>query len=109
MTEQKPIAVDYAELLTENRLLEETVMSLRSQLEKLSGDKLEAVRDAHMARADEVLRLQQNIVALRTELERLRKSYENRMHELDRNHRIEKAGFLETIKALRSELESKHG
>ena len=89
----------------EIRLLKETILALREELEKVRFQEQDHIEQAVAAATDEIRQLRASIVELRNELERSEAEHEERVRAIELQHDREKSDFHNTIGALRQRLE----
>jgi HAMP domain-containing protein len=89
----------------ENRFLQETILSLRENLETLNHEKDKCVADAVSFANDEIKQLQATITSLRQELEKTRYENEQNVVSAVSDAKDEIKQLKDTITSLRQELE----
>jgi len=89
----------------EIRLLKETIIALREELEKRGFEEHDHIQAAVAAANDEIRQLRASVVELREQLEIREAQHEEQVRNMGLQHEREKAEFHRTIKALRERLE----
>ncbi len=89
----------------EIKLLKETILALREELEKGRFEERDHIQSAVAAGNDEIRHLRASIVELREQLETREIQHEERLRDVGLQHEREKAEFHRTIKTLRERLE----
>ena len=89
----------------EIKLLKETIIALREELEKRGFEKHDHIQAAVAAANDEIRQLRASVVELREQLEIREAQHGEQVRNMGLHHEREKAEFHRTIKALRKRLE----
>lgn len=89
----------------EIKLLKETILALREELEKVRFEEQDHVEQAIGGANSEIRQLRATIVELRNELERKEAEHGERIRSMELQHNREKADLHKTITALREKLE----
>ena len=89
----------------EIKLLKETILALREELEKVRFDEQDHIEQATGAANEEIRQLRMSIVELRNELERSKAEHDEHVRGMELQHSREKADLHKTIAALREKLE----
>ncbi|HLH30855.1 MAG TPA: hypothetical protein VKY31_06600 [Terriglobia bacterium] len=89
----------------EIKLLKETILALREELERVRFEEHDHIEQAIVGANDEIRQLRASIVELRNELERRKSEHDDRVLSLELQHSRETADLHKTIAALRQKLE----
>lgn len=104
----EPDQHDLYRLQTENRHLQEMVVALRDEMEKMRIGEQERLQKAMVSANDEIGQLKGMISALRDELERLKIEYDGKCRDIELTARDETNQLHEMIRTMRDRLEG-HG
>ena len=89
----------------EIKLLKETVLALRDELEKVSFQEREHIEQAVAAANAEIRQLRSSVSELREQLELKQAEHEDKVRSLELQHHRDKADLQKTAAALRQKLE----
>jgi uncharacterized protein (DUF342 family) len=89
----------------EIKLLKETVLALRDELEKVGFEERDHIEQAVSAANAEIRQLRSSVAGLREQLELKQAEYEDKVRSLELQHHRDKADLQNTVAALRQELE----
>jgi hypothetical protein len=89
----------------EIKLLKETVLALRDELEKVGFEEREHIEQAVAAANAEIRQLRSSVAGLREQLELKQAECEDKVRTLELQHNRDKADLQKTVAALRQELE----
>jgi hypothetical protein len=89
----------------EAKLLKDTVLALREELEKVHHEEREHIQQAVADANSEIGQLRAGVVDLRERMELLAAEHEDRMQNMRLQHQHELAELHQTITALRAQLE----
>src|SRR6516164_1977913 len=89
----------------EIKLLKETVLALRDELERVGFEERDHIEQAVSAASAEIRQLRLSVTELREQLELKQAEYEDKVRNLELQHHRDKADLQKTVAALRQELE----
>ena len=89
----------------EIKLLKETVLALRDELEKVGFEERDHIEQAVAAANAEIRQLRSSVAQLREQLELKQAEYEDKVRSLELQHNRDKADLQKTVAALRQKLE----
>ena len=89
----------------EIKLLKETVLALRHELEKAGFEERDHIEHAVSAANAEIRQLRSSVAGLREQLELKQAEYEDNVRSMELQHHRDKADLQKTVAALRQELE----
>lgn len=89
----------------EIKLLKETILALREELEKVRFEEHDHIQQAIAGANDEIRQLRTSIVELRDQLELKEAEHDEKLRSLELQHDREKADLHKTIATLREKLE----
>ena len=89
----------------EIKLLKETVLALRDELEKAGFEERDHIEQAVSAASAEIRQLRSSVAELRDQLELKQAEYEDKVRSLELQHNRDKADLHNTVAALRHKLE----
>ncbi len=89
----------------EIKLLKDTIIALREELERARLDEREHIQQAVAGANDDIRQLRAGIVELRDQLERKAAEHDEAMRSKELQHNREKADLYKTIAMLREKLE----
>ena len=89
----------------EVKLLKDTILALREELEKVRLDEREHIQQAIVTATTEIRQLRTSIIELRGQLELNEAQHEEQVQGMELQHDHEKAELHRTIAALRQKLE----
>ncbi|HEY2380207.1 MAG TPA: hypothetical protein VGK48_03395 [Terriglobia bacterium] len=89
----------------EIKLLKETILALREELEKVRFEEREHIEQAIAGANDEIRQLRASVVDLRSELEQKEAQYDEQVRGMKLQHSREQTDLHKTIAALRQNLE----
>jgi len=89
----------------EIKLLKDTILALREELEKVRFEEQDHLGQATAGANEEIRQLRASVIELRSELERTEAEHEDNVRAWELQHNREKADLQKTIAALRQKLE----
>src|SRR5262249_13843885 len=89
----------------EIKLLKETVLALRDELEKAGFEERDHIEQAVSGAHAEIRQLRSSVAGLREQLELKQAEYEDNVRSMELQHHRDKADLQKTVAALRQELE----
>ncbi len=92
----------------EIRQLQETIVSLREELEKARFEEREHIQQAVVASNEEIRQLHESVVELREQLVMREAHFHEKLHALELEYHRERTELQQTITTLRETLEHRH-
>ena len=92
----------------EIRQLQETIVTLREELEKARFEEREHIQQAVAASNEEIRQLRESVVELRDQLVMREAQFHEKLHALELEHHRERAELQQTVTTLRGTLEHRH-
>jgi hypothetical protein len=89
----------------EIKLLKETVLALRDELEKVGFEERDHIEQAVSSAHEEIRQLRSSVAELRDQLELKQAEYEDKVRSMELQHHRDKADLQKTVAALRQKLE----